>query len=108
MPSKSDFIRLPEQYDRRIKLNKADKAEIRGLYETGDFSLNQLARMYSVSKKTILLTVNDESMQKAKAYCKANWKQWQRTCEERTATQREHRAYKRKLYKEGKIRKDGN
>jgi hypothetical protein len=74
------------------------------LYSTGLYSLNKLAKRFDVSKKTILLIVNIESATKAKQYRKDHWKEWQRTGEEWNKTQREHRAYKNKLYKEGKLK----
>lgn len=104
MPYKSGKMRLSESQDRRKKLTVEQKTEIASLYETGLFSLNQLARQFEVSKKTILLIVNPESASKAKQYRKENWKQWQRTGEEWNAIQREHRAYKQKLYKDGKLK----
>ena len=104
MPYKSEKMLLSESQDRRKKLTAEQKTEIVSLYETGLFSLNQLARQFEVSKKTILLIVNPESADKAKQYRKENWKQWQRTGEEWNAIQREHRAYKQKLYKDGELK----
>ena len=104
MPYKSEKMYLSESQDRRKKLTVEQKTEIASLYETGLFSLNQLARQFEVSKKTILLIVNPESAVKAKQYRKENWKQWQRTGEEWNAIQREHRAYKQKLYKDGELK----
>ena len=103
MPYKSEKIRLNEHQDRRKKLTKEQKAEIEEMYSTGNFSLNKLARMYEVSKKTILLIVNKESADNAKRYRKENWKNWQRTTEERNAIVKEHRKYKQKLYLDGKL-----
>ena len=104
MPYKSGKMHLSESQDIRKKLTAEQKTGIASLYETGLFSLNQLARQFEVSKKTILLIVNPESEAKAKQYRKENWKQWQRTGEEWNAIQREHRAYKQKLYKDGKLK----
>ena len=104
MPYKSEKMHLSESQDRRKKLIAEQKTEIASLYETGLFSLNQLARQFEVSKKTILLIVNPESADKAKQYRKENWKQWQRTGEEWNAIQREHRAYKQKLYEDGELK----
>lgn len=104
MPYKSEKMLLSESQDRRKKLTAEQKTEIVSLYETGLFSLNQLAKQFEVSKKTILLIVNPESAFKAKQYRKENWKQWQRTGEEWNAIQREHRAYKQKLYKDGELK----
>ena len=103
MPRKSELIPLSEEQDRRIKLTKEQKEKIAELYATGQYSLKSLAEQFGVSKKTILLIVNPESAAKAKQYRKDNWRRWQRTGEEWNEIQKEHRAYKQKLYKEGKL-----
>lgn len=103
MPRKSEHIPLSEKQDRRIKLPKEQKEKIAELYATGQYSLKSLAEQFGVSKKTILLIVNPESAAKAKQYRKDNWRRWQRTGEEWNEIQKEHRAYKQKLYKEGKL-----
>lgn len=103
MPRKSEYIPLSEEQDRRIKLTKEQKEKIAELYATGQYSLKSLAEQFGVSKKTILLSVNPESAAKAKQYRKDNWIRWQRTGEEWNEIQKEHRAYKQKLYKEGKL-----
>ena len=106
MPFKLDKIKLTEKYDRRIKLTKHDKKEIREQYATGNFSLNDLAKIYEVSKKTILLTVNKESKEKNDLRIKENWKKYQKSKEKRTEAMRNTRNYKRKLYFENKIGQD--
>lgn len=73
------------------------------MYATGDWSLNKLAKLYDVSKSTILLTVNPDSMERMKQYRKKNWRQWQRTGEEWNAVQRRHRQYKHELYQKGEL-----
>lgn len=104
MPRKSEKILLSEKQDRRRKLTSEQKNKISDMYSTGLYSLNQLAKQFGVSKKTVLLIVNPESAAKAKQYRKDNWRQWQRTGEEWNATQREHRAYKQKLYEDGELK----
>lgn len=104
MPRKSEHIPLSEKQDRRIKLTKEQKEKIVGLYATGQYSLNVLADQFRVSKKTILLIVTPESAAKAKQYRKDNWRQWQKTGKEWNKIQKEHRAYKQKLYEEGELR----
>lgn len=104
MPYKSEKIRLPEQYDRRRKLTNEQKSEIRELYATGCYSLNQLAKIYEVSKKTILLIVNKESKKKNDEYIKTHWKEFQQDKETRNRAIRDWRRYKNQLYKEGKIK----
>lgn len=78
------------------------------MYATGGYSLNKLAKMFEVSKKTILLIVNPESAARAKQYRKDNWKEWQRKGEEWNAIQREHRAYKHDLYKQGQLKEENS
>lgn len=104
MPYKSEKIKLKGLQDRRKKLTDEQREEIKRLYGTGCYSLNGLAKQFEVSKKTILLIVNENSAEKAKQYRKENWREWQRTGEEWNETVREHRKYKQTLYKEGKLK----
>ena len=106
MPYKSAKIKLSKEQDRRVKLTDEQRAEIKELYGTGCYSLNDLAKMFEVSKKTILLIVNKDSAEKAKQYRKEHWKEWQRTGEEWNEIVKKHREYKQKLYKEGKLKDD--
>ena len=106
MPYKSEKIKLNETQDRRRRLTTEQRKEIEELYGTGNYSLNNLAKMFQVSKKTILLIVNKESAEKAKQYRKEHWKEWQRTGEEWNETVRKYRKYKQELYKEGKLKED--
>ena len=103
MPFKSEKIKLPQEYDRRRKLTDEQKDEIKHKYSTGLYSLNNLATEYKVSKKTILLIVNPESKRKNDERIKDHWKDYQPTTEERDKIMNEHRRYKQKLYKDGKI-----
>ena len=106
MPYKSQNIKLKGLQDRRKRLTDEQRKEIEKLYGTGHFSLNDLAKRFNVSKKTILLIVNKDSAEKAKQYRKEHWKEWQRTGEEWNETVRKYRAYKQQLYKEGKLKDD--
>lgn len=101
MPYKSEQIRLQGLQDRRRKLTDEQRKEIRDLYETGNYSLRQLAEVFAVSKRTILITVNPDSAETARAYRKAHWKEFQHSREERTTATREHRRYKQSLYVQG-------
>lgn len=103
MPYKWDKTRLPEEYDRRRKLTEEQKDEIRHKYSTGLYSLRGLAKEYKVSKNTILFIVNSESKRKNDERIKDHWKDYRPTKEERNKIMREHRAYKNKLHKEGKL-----
>ena len=104
MPYKSEKIKLQGMQDRRKRLTSEQRKEIEELYETGCYSLNDLAKRFNVSKKTILLIVNKDSAEKAKQYRKEHWKEWQRTGEEWNETVRKYRRYKQELYKNGQLK----
>lgn len=103
MPYKSEKIKLKETQDRRRKLTTEQREEIKEMYSTGGYSLNDLARMYEVSKKTVLLIVNKESSERAKEYRKEHWKEWQKGTKERTEAIRKTRRYKQSLYLKGEL-----
>ena len=103
MPYKSEKMKLSEMHDRRRKLTTEQQEEIRKLYGTGLYSWNKLASMFHCSKSRIGQIVNPERNEKVKARNKEHWRDYQQTGEEWNAIQREHRAYKYKLYKEGKL-----
>lgn len=106
MPYKSEKIPLKGLQDRRKKLTDEQREEIKELYGTGFYSLNGLAKEFNVSKKTILLIVNEESAEKAKQYRKEHWKEFKQTGEEWNETVRKHRKYKQELYLKGKLKYD--
>lgn len=103
MPYISESIRLQGLQDRRRKLTDDQKKEIKEMYATGNWSLSKLGKEFGVSKKTILLIVNPVSADKAKKYCKENWREFQPTKEQRTKATREHRRYKQSLYLSGQL-----
>ena len=106
MPYKSEKIKLPPEYDRRRKLYDEQKEEIRHKYETGLYSQRKLAREYNVSRRLIQFVLDKDKYERVKeqrrergkdgryAYSKKEW----------AAIMRERRAYKQKLYLEGKIK----
>lgn len=106
MPYKSEKIKLKGLQDRRKKLTDEQREEIKKLYETGFYSLNNLAKKFGVSKKLILLTVNENSAEKAKQYRKEHWKEWQGSKKEHREAIKKTRRYKQKLYTEGKLKED--
>lgn len=108
MPYKSEKIKLNETQDRRKRLTTEQRKEIEELYATGNYSLNNLAKMFQVSKKTVLLIVNKDSAEKAKQYRKEHWREWQRKGKEWNEIVRKHRAYKQELYKEGKLKEEND
>lgn len=106
MPYKSEKIKLPKELDRRVKLTDQQRKEIKDLYGTGLYSLNDLAKKYNVSKKTVLLIVNKESSEKAKQYRKEHWKEFQGTKEEHREAIKKTRHYKHSLMLEGKLKEE--
>lgn len=106
MPYKSEKIKLKGLQDRRKRLTDKQREEIEELYATGFYSLNDLAKQFNVSKKTILLIVNQDSAEKAKQYRKEHWKDWQRKGEEHNKAINDTRKYKHNLYKEGKLKEE--
>ncbi|MFI3329080.1 MAG: hypothetical protein R3Y05_01185 [bacterium] len=105
MPFTSEKIVIANtKHDRRCKLSLEQKEEIKELYSTGRFSLNDLAKRFEVSKKTILLIVNPKSKEKNDNYIKENWKNFQAKKEDRTKAIRETRQHKQKLYIQGEIK----
>lgn len=108
MSFKSEKIKLQETQDRRRKLTSNQRTEIEELYGTGDYSLNDLAKMFNVSKKTVLLIVNKESAERAKQYRKENWREWARDNKEHAEAIRKTRRYKYELYKSGKLKEENN
>lgn len=106
MPYKSEKIKLKETQDRRKKLTTEQRKEIKELYSTGCYSLNDLTKRFNVSKKTILLIVNKDSEEKARQYRKEHWKEWQRKGKEHNEAIRNTRKYKQSLYLKGELVED--
>ena len=98
-------LKTPPEFDRRVKLLDEDKEVIRHKYATGQYSLRSLAKEYGVTHKTILLIVNPKSQEKSRQRNREHWSDYIPTKEERAATVREHRRYKRKLYYAGVLMK---
>lgn len=103
MPYKSEKIPLG-QYDRRVKLNDVQREEIKELRKLG-LSYRVIAERYEVSKSLIILVCNpDIAERKRLAFIERSREgRYKPDKEEWAATMREHRAYKHKLHKEGKI-----
>ena len=106
MPYKAEKMKLKGLQDRRKRLTDEQREEIRELYGTGLYSLNDLAKKFNVSKKTVLLIVNDESAKRAKEYRKEHWKEWKGTKEEHREAIKKTRRYKHKLYVDGKLKEE--
>lgn len=106
MPYKSEKIKLRGLQDRRKKLTDEQREVIKELYGTGCYSLNGLAKEFNVSKKSILLIVNEESAEKAKQYRKEHWKEWQRKGEEHNEAIKKTRKYKQSLMLKGELKEE--
>ena len=106
MPYKSEKIKLKGLQDRRKRLTDEQRAEIKELYGTGHYSLNDLAKRFAVSKKTILLIVNSDSAEKARQYRKEHWKEWQSTKEEHREAIKKTRKYKQSLMLKGELKEE--
>lgn len=108
MPYKSEKIKLSGLQDRRRKLSDEQRLKIKELYATGFYSLNDLAKEFNVSKKTILLIVNKDSAERAKEYRKEHWEDWKLTKEEHREAIKKTRRYKQNLYINGKLKENNN
>ena len=106
MPYKSEKMKLKGLQDRRKRLTDEQRNEIKKLYGTGLYSLNDLARRFNVSKKSILLIVNKDSAERARQYRKDHWKEWQRKGEEHNEAIKKTRKYKHELYKYGELKEE--
>ena len=96
--------RVTRKYDRRIKLTEQAKEEIRKKYKPHEYSYQQLADEYGVSKRTIIFIVNPEKLEQNKEQRKmrGGWKQYYDKKKWRQQM-REHRSYMKKLMSQGKI-----
>ena len=106
MPYKSEKIKIAgTSHDRRRKLTEDQKEYIRWLREEEQLSYNQLARQFGVSKRLIIFICKPEIMEKAMERFKQYRKEgrYKPTKEEWAETMKEHRHYKEKLHKDGKI-----
>ena len=104
MPYKSEKIKLQGLQDRRKRLTDEQREEVKELYGTGLYSLNDLAKRFNVSKKTILLIVNSDSAEKAKQYRKEHWREWRGTKEEHREAIKKTRRYKQSLMLKGELK----
>ena len=105
MPYKSESIKLPKQYDRRIKLTDVQRDEIKEKYTSGVYSQRALAREYNVSRRLISFIVDPEKYEISKEQFKERRKdgRYNPDKELHNKIQKEHRRYKQGLYKEGKL-----
>ena len=96
MALKVDKIKISgTQYDRRVKLTKDQKAEIKMKHKVFALSYNSLAREYGVSKRLIQFIIKPDLYMKAKERRKANADRYKVSKDENTRIKREHRQYKK-------------
>lgn len=106
MPYKSEKIKIAgTSLDRRRKLTEDQKEYIRWLREEEKLSQRQLAAMFGVSRRliTFILDPDKEKRNKARAKQLRAEGRYKYAKEEWAETMREHRHYKEKLHKDGKI-----
>lgn len=84
--------KIPQEYDRRVKLLDAQKQEIVKKYNTGRYTYNELAHMYNVSRSTIRFVVHPEYQTK-----RVN----QYNKDKAIKHVASHRAYRKQLIKKG-------
>ncbi len=104
MPYKSEKLKLKGLQDRRKRLTDEQRKEIKELYGTGCYSLNELAKRFEVSKKTVLLIVNKDSAERAKQYRKDHWQEWKSSKEEHREAIKNTRKHKQELYLKGELK----
>ena len=105
MPYKSSKAKIQgTKFDRRRKLSEQDKADIR----SSGLSQRKLALMYNVSRRLIAYVLFPERLKAdyQKRVEKGGSKQYY-VKEKHTEAIKEHRRYKHELYKQGKIKIDG-
>lgn len=105
MPFKSEAIKLPKQYDRRVKLSDEQREEIRDKYASGLYSQRALASEYQVSRRLIAFILYPERYAKSKEQFKVRRQdgRYKPDRDKWRKTMKEHRAYKQKLFTSGKI-----
>ena len=104
MPYKSSKIKLPEKFDRRVKLTRRQKELIYHAFHNYTYTQNFLAKAFGVHRSSIRFIINPEALERSKQIQKEN-KRWlyNKNKEGWAKTMREHRRYKQDLYLDGKI-----
>ena len=105
MPYKHVEKLIPEKYDKRVKLTKSQKEEIYNLYNLyGAYSLNELASMFGVSKRTIHFIVSPEKREENYSLRVQNGGSKQYYDKEKhTIAMQTHRRHKQSLYLNGNL-----
>lgn len=100
MPYKSEKIIIDHtKHDKRIKLTKEQKEQIKKEYSSGLISQRGLARKYKVDRKTIYNTLHPEKYQQQLENNKENKHSMQYYNKEKHKEYiKQHRRYKQDLY----------
>ena len=105
MPYKSEKAQLVNtEFDRRVKLTAEQKEDIKYMHNELGYSGRQLAKEFGVHKSRIQQIYNPEREKKVRQRRKELAYRYKKSKEERAEIVREHRRYKEKLFKEGKIK----
>lgn len=89
--------KIPQEYDRRVKLLDGQKQEIVNKYGTGRYTYNELAHMYNVSRSTIRLVIHPN-------YQKRRVNKYDKDKASKHIAN--HRAYKKQLLEDGILNND--
>lgn len=91
-------VKLPEGFDRRIKLTGKDKQNIVDLYEIEHCAIREITRIYGVSRRLIQFTLFPERLEHSKELRekRGGWKQYYDK-DKNTKAIKEHRHYKYKI-----------
>lgn len=107
MPRKSDSIPInDENLDRRRVLLDVDKINIKIQYESGQYSMRQLAAMYGCSRRSIQFAVYPERLaENKKRRAERGGSKIYYGKEKHTKYMKDHRDYKKTLSGAGKLGK---
>ena len=102
MPYKSEKLKMPKEYDKRIKLTDKQKEEIKKLY--GKIPQRKLANIYGVSRRLIQFIGNPELKEKnLQRLQERGGTRIYYDKERHKKYMKKHRKYKHNLYKQGKL-----
>lgn len=105
MTSKADKVRVTKQYDARIKITDEDKQEIKELYQR-NISIHEISRRLSpISRRAIQFILFPERLEQLKKINKEteHYKRFYNK-DKHTIAMRKHRARKKSLLEQGKIK----
>lgn len=105
MPYKSEKAgHIPPAKDKRVKLTDDDRARIKQLHQSGDWSQRALAAEFGVSRRLIQFIVYPEKLEAAKqAYAERRKDGRYYDPDAHTKAMRTHRAHKHQLYLNGEL-----